>query len=136
MHQILISGGLNFFFFCFRDFTRYSIYRARKQLSSTFGGKFMLSLNFKIIMLNCRPSCGFVSLTDLYVDLSHSFVRKRVIVKFMPYRYLLYNTSIQWTKFLNLSMNLVKNYLHLNECHNNVHRGKEKSHFIHNLGFS
>lgn len=33
-------------------------------------------------------------------------------------------------------MNLVKNYLHLNECHNNVHREKEKSHFIHNLGFS
>ena len=23
MHQILISGGLNLFFFCFRDFTRY-----------------------------------------------------------------------------------------------------------------
>ena len=50
MHQILISGGFNFFF---AFVTSQGNYRARKQLSSTFGGKFMLPLNFKIIMLNC-----------------------------------------------------------------------------------
>ena len=48
------------FFFFFAFVTSQGIYRARKQLSFIFGGKFMLSLNFKIIMLNCRPSCGFV----------------------------------------------------------------------------